>query len=99
MKRIYQYLYEVQCFEEKLRIPETEKDFRMLDMSTVRVYAGSEEEAIEKAKTRIKKQFYRISTITEYEDHTAMQEEQLRIQQQMADALNETNNPKKPWEK
>lgn len=93
----YKYIYRVQGFEEKLPDPKIHGNYIMFDMTEVTVYADSEEEAMQKAKLRINKSMYRIASITEYEDHTKIQEEQLKIQRRMVDGMNQ--EPKKPWEK
>lgn len=93
----YKYVYVVVAYEKKIDNPKIKDDYIMFDQVAITIYANSVDEALEKAKNLITKPLYRIHSITEYEDHTKMQEEQLKIQSRMADSMDE--NHKKPWEK
>lgn len=84
MEYPYLYVYTVMGYQEVDKVRGTFEDF-----ATLFVYANLEEEAIEKAKKLVKKNFYRISGVREEIDSIRANyinvKEQIGVQKEIVD--------------
>ena len=76
------YHFEIQGFQRKVLINKEKNNFQIFNFSLIDVISDTEENAIKKAKSLVKKKYYRLNRM--YECHYSEMDNDLELRMRMA---------------